>query len=134
MRGYGQRLDALTLVLRTAVDLGRIPRGSEVILPANTYIASVLAVVHAGLVPRLLDPDTKTYNLSTDAVLRYLNAGGRRQAGAVMSVHLYGQAAEMAELAALCQEHGLFLLSDAAQAHGAMDGKPAAAFGDAAGV
>ena len=126
--GVASGLDALTLILRAGVACGRIPAGSEVVVPANTYIASVLAVLHAGLVPRLVSPEAESFNLPADE--SFITA----DTGAVMAVHLYGRAADMKSLSALCQKRGVFLLSDAAQAHGAMCGaQPAAAFGDAAG-
>ena len=126
--GVGSGLDALTLILRAGVACGRIPAGSEVVVPANTYIASVLSVLHAGLVPRLVSPEAESFNLPADE--SFITA----DTGAVMAVHLYGRAVDMKSLSELCKGRGVFLLSDAAQAHGAMCGdKSAASFGDAAG-
>ena len=128
--GVNSGLDALSLILRAAVECGRIPAGAEVIVPANTYIASVLAVLYAGLTPKLVEPDAESFNLTAAATAPLIND----KTGAVMAVHLYGRAADMAALETLCRNRGLFLLGDAAQAHGArINGKPAAAFGDAAG-
>ena len=128
--GVASGLDALSLILRAAVECGKITPGAEVITPANTYIASVLAVLHAGLVPKLAEPDAESFNLTAAAAAPLIN----EKTGAVLAVHLYGQATDMAALEELCEDRKLFLLSDAAQAHGAQTGgKPAAAFGNAAG-
>ena len=128
--GVASGLDALILILRAAVNCGKIPAAAEVIVPANTYIASILAIVHAGLLPRLAEPEDLSFNLRAQTA----DARGTAKTGALMTTHLYGQATDMAELQDLCRARGWFLLSDAAQAHGAQNGgKPAAAFGDAAG-
>ncbi|MGI9306084.1 MAG: DegT/DnrJ/EryC1/StrS family aminotransferase, partial [Gammaproteobacteria bacterium] len=127
--GVGNGLDALTLTLRAAVACQKIKAGAEVILPANAYIAAPLAVLHAGLAPRLAEPDAATFNLMADTAAPLIN----KNTGAVMPVHLYGLASGLNALEELCRKRGLFLLNDAAQAHGARtEGKPAAAFGDAA--
>lgn len=127
--GVASGLDALFLILRAAVECKKIPAGAEVIVPANTYIASVLAVLHAGLVPKLAEPDAESFNLTAATAAPLIN----KKTGAIMAVHLYGRATDMAALEELCESRGLFLLSDAAQAHGAQfNGKPAAAFSGAA--
>ncbi len=127
--GVANGLDALILILRAAVACGKLRPGSEVIVSANTYIASVLAILHAGLVPKLVEADEDSFNLSAKTVDSLITAN----TGAVMTVHLYGQASDMVALEEVCQRHKVFLLSDAAQAHGAKtNGKPATVFGDAA--
>jgi dTDP-3-amino-3,4,6-trideoxy-alpha-D-glucose transaminase len=113
---------ALTLLLRAA----GIGRGDEVIVPAHTYIASALAVVHAGAVPVLCDVDDGTGLLDPVAAA---GAIGPRTA-AIMAVHLYGQLCDMRSLRSLTARHGLALVEDAAQAHGAeYDGRRAGGFG-----
>ena len=127
--GVGNGLDALTLVLRAGIELGRLSPGDEVILPANTFIATALAVSQAGLVPVLAEPDASG-NLSPAAAAAAMTSRTR----ALMPVHLYGRLADMAALRTLADAHGLFLIEDAAQAHGAMRaGRSAGSFGDAAG-
>jgi len=127
--GLGNGLDALTLVLRAWVELGRLSPGDEVIVPANTFIATALAVSQAGLTPVLAEPDARTFNLSVDAAAAALSSRTR----VLLPVHLYGRLADMDGLKALAQVNGLLLLEDAAQAHGAsIAGQPAGSFGDAA--
>ena len=126
--GVASGLDALILILRGHIELGKLRPGDEVIVPANTYIASILAIVHAGLTPVLANPDESTFNLSAQAARDAAGAKTR----AVMAVHLYGRAAPMSELRALCRERGWLLFADAAQAHGAVLPE-SGIIGDAAG-
>ena len=127
--GVGNGLDALALILRAYVGLGVLREGDEVIVPANTFIATFLAVSQSGLVPVPVEPDPLTFNLDPARV--ELAIGPRTRA--IIAVHLYGQLAEMPVLAALARRRGLLLIEDAAQAHGAaLDGCKAGAFGDAA--
>jgi dTDP-4-amino-4,6-dideoxygalactose transaminase len=122
----GNGLDALHLVLR-AWDL---QPGDEVIVPSNTYIATWLAVEYAGGMPVPVEPDSETHNL--DAAL--IEAAITPRTRAIMPVHLYGQPANMDDIVAIARRHGLKVLEDAAQAHGAsLHGKRAGALGDAAG-
>lgn len=128
--GVGNGLDALTLTLRACIDQGRLRPGDGVVVPANSFVASALAVTAAGLSPVLVDPDPDTFNLSPAAAERALDEGAR----AVMAVHLYGRIAPVEALAALCRDRGALLLEDAAQAHGAgLRGRRAGAWGAAAG-
>jgi dTDP-4-amino-4,6-dideoxygalactose transaminase len=127
--GVGNGLDALALILRGYRELGRLQQGDEVIVPANTFIASFLAVSQNQLVPVPVEPDPVTFNVDPAAVERAIGPRTR----AIMAVHLYGQLADMAALRAVADRHALLLIEDAAQAHGAMqDGRRAGAFGDAA--
>ncbi|MET0254911.1 MAG: aminotransferase class I/II-fold pyridoxal phosphate-dependent enzyme, partial [Luteibacter sp.] len=127
--GVGNGLDALSLILRAYADAGRLAPGDEVILPGNTFIASFLAVSINGLVPVPVEVDAASFNLDPVAVEAAIGPRTR----AIMAVHLYGQLADMAALSALAARHGLLLIEDAAQAHGAMrDGRRAGSFGDAA--
>lgn len=127
--GVANGLDALILVLKGWIVDGRLARGDGVIVPANTYIATVLAITQAGLRPILVEPDPVTYNIDPARIEEALVDKPK----AVIAVHLYGQLAPMAAIADLCKTHGLLLLEDAAQAHGATsDGRRAGALGSAA--
>lgn len=128
--GVGNGLDALTLILRGYIELGRLAPGDEVIVPANSFIATALAVSQAGLVPLLVDPHPVTANLDPQATRASLTPRTR----ALLPVHLYGRLADMATLRELADAHDLLLIEDAAQAHGATQaGRHAGSFGDAAG-
>jgi dTDP-4-amino-4,6-dideoxygalactose transaminase len=124
--GVGNGLEALHLVLRA----WNIGLGDEVIVPSNTYIATWLAVTYTGATPVPVEPDLQTYNLDP----KLLEAAITPRTKAIIPVHLYGQVADMSALSATAQKHGIKLLEDAAQSHGAeYMGKKAGAFGDAAG-
>jgi dTDP-4-amino-4,6-dideoxygalactose transaminase len=109
--GVGNGLDALHLVLR-AWDIGP---GDEVIVPSNTYIATWLAVTHAGAVPVPVEPDPETYNIDPARIEQAITPRTR----AIIAVHLYGQPCDMAPIMAIGEKYGLKVLEDAAQAHGA---------------
>lgn len=109
--GTSSGLDALLLLLRGL----NLPLGSEVIVPAHTFIATFLAVIHAGLVPVPVDACPQTYNISPEQAEAALTSRTK----AILAVHLYGKPAEMETLQHLAHQHGLYLLEDAAQAHGA---------------
>src|SRR6185437_5115993 len=127
--GVGSGLDALALILRGYLGLGVLAEGDEVIVPGNTFIASFLAVSANRLVPVPVEPDAASFNLDPACVAAAIGPRTR----AIMAVHLYGQLADMPALVALARRHGLLLIEDAAQAHGATrDGRKAGAFGDAA--
>jgi dTDP-4-amino-4,6-dideoxygalactose transaminase len=128
--GVGNGLDALTLVLRAYMELGVMSEGDEVIVPANTYIASILAVVRAGLVPVFCEPCAATCNIDVDKIESLVTEKTR----AILPVHLYGRAVDMAPLMYVAKRYSLKVLEDCAQAHGAMcDGRRVGAIGDAAG-
>lgn len=128
--GVANGLDALILTLRAWKELGKLKEGDEVIVPANTYIASILAVSANGLVPVLVEPDVESYNLSPSLTRNAITEKTR----AILPVHLYGQLANMPEIMNLANEHDLLVLEDAAQAHGAeIAGKKAGSWGHAAG-
>lgn len=128
--GVGNGLDALVLIFRAMKEMGRLSDGDEVIVPANTYIASILAIMEAGLKPRLIEPDEESYNLS----LNNIKAAIEPQTKAILAVHLYGQLAPVYEIMQFANENGLIVVEDAAQAHGAqIDGKRAGNWGHAAG-
>jgi Predicted pyridoxal phosphate-dependent enzyme apparently involved in regulation of cell wall biogenesis len=128
--GVGNGMDALTLILRGYRELGRLRDGDEVIVPGNTFIASFLAISENRLLPVPVEPDPHSFNLDPHCVERAIGPRTR----AIMAVHLYGQLADMQALQALARRHGLLLIEDAAQAHGArLHGHHAGSFGDAAG-
>lgn len=113
--GVSNGLDALRLILRAYVQLGRLKPGDEVIVPANTYIASVLAISDAGLVPVLAEPDPLTSNLDLGRLEESLTPRTR----AVMPVHLYGRVCWSEELADFARKYNLLIIEDNAQAIGA---------------
>lgn len=128
--GVANGLDALILVLRAWKELGKLKDGDEVIVPANTYIASVLAISENKLKPVFVEPDEETYNLCPLKV----EAAITDKTKAILPVHLYGLISPMPELMALAAKHRLLVLEDCAQAHGAsIDGKKAGNWGHAAG-
>lgn len=128
--GVANGLDALTLVLRAWKELGKLQEGDEVIVPANTYIASILAITENRLTPVLVEPELNTYNLSQEGI----KAAITRKTKAILPVHLYGLISPMPEIMQIAQENNLLVLEDCAQAHGAeTDGKRAGNWGHAAG-
>ncbi|MEZ0007792.1 dTDP-4-amino-4,6-dideoxygalactose transaminase [Flavobacterium sp. 28YEA47A] len=127
--GVGNGLDALVLILKAYIQLGKIQKGDEVILPANTYIASILAVLQADLVPVLVEPNLETYNLDPETIEKAITPKTK----AILPVHLYGQLAPMKEINAIAKQNNLLVIEDAAQSHGAvLDSKKAGNWGDAA--
>jgi dTDP-4-amino-4,6-dideoxygalactose transaminase len=128
--GVANGLDALTLTLRAWKEMGKLKEGDEVIVPANTYIASILAITENRLKPVLVEPNEATYNLCPEKTAAAITPNTK----AIVAVHLYGQMAPMPELMQLAETHGLLVLEDAAQAHGAsIDGRKAGSWGHAAG-
>lgn len=128
--GVANGLDALILIFRAYKELGLLRDGDEVIVPANTFIASILAVTENRLVPVLVEPALDSFNLDASRIAKALSPRTR----AILPVHLYGQLADMPAICALAEEHGLRVIEDAAQAHGAsLNGRKAGTWGDAAG-
>lgn len=128
--GVANGLDALILSLRAWKELGKLKAGDEVIVQANTYIASVLAITENDLVPVLVEPNPASYNLDPVTLAAAITCKTK----AILPVHLYGQLCPMPEIMAIAQEHNLLVLEDCAQAHGAeINGKRAGNWGDAAG-
>ena len=124
--GVGNGLDALRLIL-LAMGIGP---GDEVLVPANTFIASALAISYVGARPVLVDPDPETALITPEEAEKRITPRTK----AIMPVHLYGRVAEMEGFAELARKYGLMLVEDAAQAHGATrNGRRAGALGDAAG-
>ena len=128
--GVANGLDALILVIRAWKELGKLKAGDEVIVPANTYIASVLAITENDLIPVFVEPNPTTYNLCPVNV----RAAITEKTKAILPVHLYGLISPMPELMGIAKEYDLLVLEDCAQAHGAnIDGKKVGNWGDAAG-
>ncbi|MGL5344138.1 MAG: DegT/DnrJ/EryC1/StrS family aminotransferase [Plesiomonas sp.] len=128
--GVANGLDALMLVLRAWKELGKLKAGDEVIVQANTYIASILAITENDLVPILVEPNQHTYNLDPNIVKAAITSKTK----AILPVHLYGQLSPMRDLMAIAKEYDLLVLEDCAQAHGAeSEGVRAGNWGDAAG-
>jgi len=109
--GVASGLDAIILSLK-AIDL---PKGTEVIVPSNTYIASILGVINAGYKPVLVEPDLTTYNLDPAKIEQAITGKTK----AIMAVHLYGKMCDMTTINLVAQKHGLKVIEDCAQAHGA---------------
>jgi dTDP-4-amino-4,6-dideoxygalactose transaminase len=121
--GVASGLDALTLALRAF----EFEDGGEVIVPSNTYIATILSILHNRLQPVLVEPDAKTYNIDPGLIERRLTPKTR----AVVVVHLYGKPCDMDPIVSLCRKHGLRLIEDCAQSHGAIyKGQMTGTFGD----
>ena len=113
--GAGNGFDALVLIFKGYIQLGKLQKGDEVIVPANTYIASILAILEADLVPVLVEPKLETYNLNPDLISEKITPKTK----AIVAVHLYGQLAEMEKINEIAVENNLIVVEDAAQAHGA---------------
>ena len=128
--GMASGLDALMLTLRGWKQLDKLKEGDEVIVPANTYIASLLAITENRLKPVLVEPDVHSYNLCPQGVRRAITSKTK----VIMAVHLYGQLAPMKAIMDLAEEHDLLVLEDSAQAHGAkVNGRRAGNLGHASG-
>jgi len=120
--GVANGLDALTIALRTM----NFEKGSEVIVPSNTYIATILSVLHNQLIPVLAEPDIDTYNISHLSIEEKISAKTR----GVIAVHLYGKMCAMDSILAIAEKHNLTVIEDCAQAHGAkFKGQHAGTFG-----
>lgn len=121
--GVASGLDALIIALECL----KLPKGSDVLVPSNTYIASILAIVKAGLNPVLVEPDISTYNINPELLESSLTPKTK----AILVVHLYGKSCEMDKITSFCKKHDLRLVEDCAQSHGAkFDGKTTGSFGD----
>ena len=136
--GCGNGLDALTLILRAYIEMGVMAEGDEVIVPANTYIASILAITENNLKPVLVEPSPLTFQIDDSLIEQAITPRTR----AIMIVHLYGRCAYTERIGEICRRHNLKLIEDNAQAHGCVhvvsqDGKTevrrTGGLGDAAG-
>jgi dTDP-4-amino-4,6-dideoxygalactose transaminase len=126
--GVANGLDALILVLRAWKEMGKIKDGDEVIVPANTYIASVLAISENNLKPVFVEPNESTFNLNAEDIRRHIT----NKTKVILPVHLYGQISPMDEIMKLADEYNILVLEDCAQSHGALlNGKKSGAWGHA---
>lgn len=124
--GVGNGLDALMLSLK-ALGVGV---GDEVIVPSNTYIATALAVTYVGATPVFVEPDIRTFNIDPTKIEQAIT----KKTKVIMPVHLYGQPCDMDPIINIAKKHGLYIVEDCAQAHGAIyKDKKVGSFGDAAG-
>ncbi len=121
--GVANGLEALSISLRAC----NLQKGSEVIVPSNTYIATILSILHNDMVPVLVEPDIATYNINPGKIEARITANTK----AIMVVHLYGKMCQMDKIVALAQKYNLRIIEDCAQAHGAkFKDKTAGTFGD----
>lgn len=124
--GTSNGLDALTLIWKSLIQLGKLKPGDQVLVPAHTYIASVLSIIHAGLEPVLVDVSLNAYNTLAEDFEKAITPKTK----AILVVHLYGQMVPMAEMLSLAEASHLVVVEDAAQAHGAaIQGKKAGSWG-----
>ncbi|MEZ4797507.1 MAG: DegT/DnrJ/EryC1/StrS family aminotransferase [Flavobacteriaceae bacterium] len=117
--GTANGLDALILIFQGYKALGKLKDGDEIIVPANTYIASILSVIHAGLTPVLVEPDESTFNISPSEIEKAITPKTK----AILTVHLYGQLSDMKAINRIAKGNNLLVVEDAAQSHGAQDSK-----------
>lgn len=129
--GCANGLDALIWIFRAYVELGIMQPGDEVIVPANTYIATILAITENGLKPILVEPKLNTLEIDDDKIEERITSKTK----AICIVHLYGRCAYTEKIGALCKKYGLKLIEDNAQAHGCLysDGRMTGSIGDVAG-
>lgn len=114
--GVANGLDALRLILNAYIEMGIMQEGDEVIVPANTYIASILSITDNRLVPVLVEPDIDSFQIDDSLIESAITPKTK----AIMIVHLYGQCAYTEKIAAICKNHNLKLIEDNAQAHGSI--------------
>lgn len=129
--GCANGLDALIWIFRAYIELGVMSPGDEVIVPANTYIATILAITENGLIPILVEPRSNTLEIDDELIEEHITSKTK----AIAIVHLYGRIAYSDKIAQLCKEYNLKLVEDCAQSHGckAADGRMTGSLGDAAG-
>jgi dTDP-4-amino-4,6-dideoxygalactose transaminase len=128
--GVANGLDALILIIRAYKELGKLKEGDEIIVPANTYIASILAITENRLIPIMVEPDIHSYTIDTTKIEENITYKTR----AILPVHLYGQICNMTEINKIAKTYNLLVIEDSAQSHGAIyDGKKSGNLGDASG-
>lgn len=129
--GVGNGLEALILVLRAYIEIGQLSIGDEIIVPSNSYIATILSITENGLKPILVEPNPNTFNLEASEIKKHLTVNTK----AIMLLHLYGQVCYSNEIKTLAKEHNLLLIEDGAQAVGSAWGNQnMGSLGDAAGI
>ena len=114
--GVGNGFDALTLIFKGYIQLGKMQKGDEVIVPANTYIASIVSIIQADLVPVLVEPKLETYNINPNLIQDKITSKTK----SILAVHLYGQLAELDSINEISKINNLIVVEDAAQSHGAI--------------
>lgn len=114
--GVANGLDALTLIFKGYIELGKLKPNDEIMVPANTYIASILSVINAGLKPVFVEPEEVTFNISPSEIEKHMSP----KVKGILAVHLYGQLADMSAINSFAKQHNLLVVEDAAQAHGAV--------------
>ena len=114
--GVGNGLDALTLIFKAYIELGKMQKGDEVIVPANTYIATILSIIQADLVPVLVEPQLETYTINPNLIAEKITNKTR----SILVVNLYGQLADLDTINEIAKQHNLIVVEDAAQSHGAV--------------
>ena len=128
--GVGNGLDALTLIFRAYIELGILKEGDEIIVPANTYIASILSISENGLVPVLVEPKIDTYNIDDSLIKEKITSKTK----GILMVHLYGRCSINEHILQICEKNNLLLIEDNAQAQGCIyNGKKTGSLGSAAG-
>ena len=128
--GVANGLDALFWILRAYIEMGVMQQGDEVLVPANTYIATILAITDNGLTPVLIEPSVETYQINDNLI----EAAITKKTKAIMIVHLYGQCAYTDKIGQVCKKYNLKLIEDNAQAHGCeFNGRKTGSLGNAAG-
>ncbi|WP_299610182.1 DegT/DnrJ/EryC1/StrS family aminotransferase [uncultured Aquimarina sp.] len=113
--GVGNGLDALTIILKAYIEIGKLQIGDEVIIAANTFIATILSVKYAGLTPVLVEPDEYTFNLDVNQLEKHIT----HKTKVIIPTHLYGQLANIEAIKRIAKQHNVLVIDDAAQAHGA---------------
>jgi len=128
--GVANGLDALTLILKSYIEIGKLKKNDEIIVPANTYVASILSISANQLIPKLVEPKIETYNIDPDLIEKAITPNTK----GIMAVHLYGHLADMKNINLIAKKHNLLVFEDSSQAHGAEEiGRKAGNWGDASG-
>ena len=128
--GVASGLDSLSILIKGYKELALLEDGDEIIVPANTFIATILAITANNLVPILVEPDEQTYNITPSLIESRITGKTK----CILPVHLYGQSADMSAINAIAEKHKLLVIEDAAQSHGALHhGRKTGGLGKAAG-
>jgi len=128
--GVANGLDALILIFRAYIEMGVMQKGDEIIVPANTYIASILAITENELTPVLIEPNIETFQIDDSKI----EAAITSKTKGILIVHLYGQCAYTDNIGEICKKHNLKLIEDNAQAHGCLyKGQKTGSLGEVAG-